>query len=153
MNRRLRVVPLILLLTLILTIPLTSGAAPKSSADSPKEPMGDLLLILHSDDLASAEAFILMAGVAAKRGHKVTLLLRVKAIQLALKDTEYVSGNIRFQDKLAGFIKSGSRVLVGGGCMKMEGISKDRLINGVAVGTPDLVMGLVFGEKTRIISH
>ena len=153
MNRKLQVIPLILLLTLILTVSLTSWAAQKSPAASPKEPMGDLLLILHADDLASAEAFLLMAGVAAKRGHKVTLLLRVKAIQLALKDTDYVSGNIRFQDKLAGFMKSGSKVLVGGGCMKMEGISKDRLIPGVAVGTPDVVMGLIFGEKTRIISH
>ncbi len=151
MNRKTGIMLFVLLSCLILIIPLTAAAAQKGASGPPQEPRGDLLVILSTDDLPSADAALRIAGVAAQRGHKVTILLRVKGIQLALKDTEYKIGQTRFQDKLAEFIKSGSRVLVGGGCMKMDGIPKQRLISGVTVGTPDLVMGLIFGENTRII--
>ena len=119
----------------------------------PQEPMGNLVVILHTDDPASADAAIRIATVAAARGHKVTMLLRVKGIQLALKDTNYKLNGVALQDKLSAFMKAGYRVFVGGGCMNLSNISPKRLIPGVRVGVPDSVMGMIFEKNTRIISQ
>ena len=140
----LRALPLLLAALLLL---------PALSAAAPAEPMGNLVVILSSDDLPKADAAVRIAGVAAGRGHKVTLLLRVKAIELALRDTDYQVRGVKMQDKLAKLMQGGSRVFVGGGCMKLQGITPQRLIPGVRVGTPDSVMGMIFEKNTRIISQ
>lgn len=139
-----------ILLTLTTLLACALLLAPMAAA-APAEPMGKLVVILHTDDTASADAALRIAGVAAKRGHQVTLLLRVKAINLALKDTDYKLGGVASQAKLAAFMKGGSKVYVGGGCMKLQGIPKTRLIPGVIVGTPDSVMGMIFADNARII--
>ena len=150
MRKRFEGLFLPLLICAVLLISITAVYAGEK-AGSPQEPMGDLVVILSTDDLPSAVAALRIANVAAKRGHKVTMLLRVKAIQLALRDTEYKIGGAGIQEKLAMFMKGGSRVFAGGGCMKMDGISPKRLISGVRVGTPDTVMGMLFAKGARII--
>ena len=138
-----------LLFLMVMFMPLATAA--QDAAGKPQEPMGKLVVILHTDDPTSADAAIRIANVAVQRGHQVTMLLRVKAIQLALKDTDYKVGGTTIQNKLAKFMEAGSQVFVGGGCMKMEGIPPEKLISGVKVGTPDTVMGMIFDENTRII--
>ena len=93
-----------LLLCAVLLIPASAVFAGQKSlaGSSPQEPMGSLVVILSTDDLPSADAAMRIANVAAKRGHKVTVLLRVKAIRLALKDTDYKIRGVGFQEKLAG---------------------------------------------------
>ena len=151
MKTRIEITVFMLLLCAVMLIPLAAAAAGQDSTGSPQEPMGNLVVILHTDDLSSADAAIRIANVAVQRGHKVTMLLRVKAIQLALKDTDYKIGDTTMQNKLAKFMEAGSQVFVGGGCMKLQGIPKEKLISGVKVGTPDTVMGMIFEENTRII--
>ena len=138
----------LLLLLCCATLLLPAAALAKGQ---PQEPMGNLVLILTTDDEAKADAAIRIASVAAHRGHKVFMLLRIEAIQLALNDTDHEIGGVRIQDKLAKFMKGGSQVFVGGGCMKLQKISPQRLIPGVRVGTPDSVMGMIFAKNTRII--
>ena len=139
-----------ILLTLTGVLACALLLAPLAAA-APAEPMGKLVVILHTDDGGAADAALRIAGVAAQRGHQVTLLLRMSALNLALKDTSITVGGVASQAKLAAFMKAGSRVFVGGGCMKLQGIAKGRLIPGVIVGTPDTVMGMIFAENTRII--
>ena len=151
MKIRIKVLGIMLLLSAFMGLTFNAAAAEPGAASEPKEPMGNLLVILSTDDLPIADASIRIAGVASERGHQVTLLLRVKAIQLALKDTDYKIGHTTYQEKLAGFMKTGARVFVGGGCMKLQNIPKEKLIPGVVVGTPDTVMGMIFDKNTRII--
>ena len=145
MKIRIEISVVMLLLSAFILLPVNAGAG------NPKEPMGNLLMILTTDDLPAADAAIRIASVASQRGHKVALLLRVKAIQLALKETNYKIGDTTYQNKLADFMKTGAKVFVGGGCMKLQKIPKEKLIPGVAVGTPDTVMGMIFEKNTRII--
>ncbi len=151
MRARIQIPLFMLLLCASVFMPQKAISAEQGAVGGPKEPMDNLVVILSSDDLPSADAAIRIAGVAAQRGHKVTMLLRVKAIQLALKDTDYKVGDTTYQDKLANFMKAGSKVFVGPDCMKLEGIPKEKLIPGVVVGTKDTVMGIVFEKDTRII--
>jgi predicted peroxiredoxin len=142
---------LIMLFCAFMLLPAVGFAAEEATAGSSKEPMDNLVIILSTDDIANADASIRIARVAFERGHKVTMLLRVKAISLALKDADYRIGDTTFQNKLAGFMEEGARVMVGGGCMKLQRIPKSNLIAGVEVGTPDTVMGAIFEKNTRII--
>ena len=144
-NNRARAL-LLLLLAVSLLLPAAVAAAPA-------EPMGPLVVILSGDDPDNADAAIRIAGVAAQRGHKVTMLLRVRAIQFALQGNDVAVGGARLGDKLARLMKGGSRVFVGGGCMKLQGIAPERLFPGVKVGTPDSVMGMIFAPGARIISQ
>ena len=151
MKIRIKVLVIMLLLSAFVGLSFNAAAAEPGTASEPKEPMGNLLVILSTDDLPAADASIRIAGVASQRGHQVTLLLRIKAIQLALKDTDYKIGDTTCQEKLGAFMKTGARVFVGGGCMKLQNIPKEKLIPGVVVGTPDTVMGMIFDKNTRII--
>ena len=152
MKIRIKVLGIMLLLSAFMGLTFNAAAAEPGAASEPKEPMGNLLVILSTDDLPIADASIRIAGVASERGHQVTLLLRVKAIQLALKDTDYKIGHTTYQEKLAGLHENRRQgICSAAGCMKLQNIPKEKLIPGVVVGTPDTVMGMIFDKNTRII--
>ena len=151
MKFRSEIAVFLLLIWAVVLTPVAAAAAQGQAQGPPREPMGNLVVILSTDDSASADAAFRIAGIAAKRGHKVTILLRVRALQFAVKDNPYKIGDAKAQDVVLAFMKSGSRVFVGGMCMKLQNITKDKLIDGVTVGTPDSVMGMLFDENTRII--
>jgi predicted peroxiredoxin len=146
-NKPERALGLLLCCALLLALPGLAAAA------GPQEPMDNLVMILSSDDPSTAGATIHMAQLAAQRGHKVSILLRVKAIILALKDSGCAVDGVTMQKRLAKVMQAGVRVLAGGGCMKQQGIAPQKLISGVEVGTPDSVMGMIFEANTRIISQ
>jgi predicted peroxiredoxin len=145
--------PVGMLLALLCCAALSPPAAAATAKAVPQEPMGKLVVILSSADPANADAAIRIAGVAASRGHQVTMLLRVRAIQFALRDSDRAVSGVPLRDKLARLMKGGSQVFVGGGCMKLQGIAPKRLLPGVQVGTPDSVMGMIFEKNARIISQ
>jgi predicted peroxiredoxin len=136
---------------MLLVSVLMLGALATVTAAEPKEPMGSLVLILHTDDEGTADAAFRIANVALSRGHKVSVLLRIKAIQLVLKDEDYELGGVDSKKKIANFMKAGANVFVGGGCLKLQGIAKDKLVPGVQVGNPDSVMGMIFEQGSKII--
>jgi len=130
---------------------MTPAAAGRGSTGNPQEPPGSLAVIPSSDDSPSAGAAIRsMADAAAQRGPEVTALPRVKAIPSALKDPLDKTGDSSIQDKLSNFMKAGSRLFVGGGCLNLPGVRKDKPMSGVGAGIPEAVTGMISGAKARI---
>lgn len=129
---------------------------PVSAADkqaAPAEPMDSLVLAMSTDDVPIFDAAITIGTVALRRGHAVTMLLRVDAIKVAVAKNNYTVGNSTLPKKLSAFMASGARVIAGGACMKEMGLTQGDLITGVIVGTPDLVMGTLFKKDTKILSY
>ncbi|HOW53212.1 MAG TPA: hypothetical protein PLR60_01055 [Syntrophorhabdaceae bacterium] len=141
---------LLILTALLLTTCLVLQA---SAADHPKEPMDSLVITMSTDNVATFNAAIRIGTVAVKRGHAVTMLLRVDSIKAAVERNEYPVNGTTLKKELLLFMKAGATVIAGGSCMKDMGLNKSDLIEGVMVGTPDIVMGALFKKDTKIISY
>ena len=139
----------IFLLSLYFVSPL--HAADKASA--PKEPMDSLLLSMSTDNTEVIDGAITIGTVALKRGHEVTMLLRLDSIKVAVSKNSYPVGETVLAKRLSEFMKNGAKVIVGGKCMKDMKLTPKDLLKGVAVGTPDLVMGTIFKKETKILSY
>lgn len=141
---------LLIMATLLLTACLAWQA---SAAGSPKEPMDSLVIAMSTDNPEIFNAAIRIGTVAARRGHAVTMLLRLGSIKAAVAKNEYPVGGTTLKKELLSFMKAGATVIAGGSCMKDMGLKKSDLIEGVAVGTPEIVMGALFKKDTKIISY
>lgn len=141
---------LLILTALLLT---TCLALQASAADHPKEPMDSLVITMSTDNVATFNAAIRIGTVAVKRGHAVTMLLRVDSIKAAVERNEYPVNGTTLKKELLLFMKAGATVIAGGSCMKDMGLNKNDLIEGVIMGTPDIVMGALFKKDTKIISY
>lgn len=130
-----------------------SGVAWGQDAGKPTEPMGSLVVNLSTDDVELADAAIRIATAAVQRGHEVTLLMRVRALNLAMKAKDYPFGKSTIKDELVAFQKAGGKIILGGGCMQMHGLTPADMIDGVVMGKPDVVMPVLFKENARIISY
>lgn len=131
-------------------------AGPLAAADkpaAPEEPMDSLVVAMSTDDTVVFDAAVNIATVALKRGHPVTILLRVNAIKAAVAKNSYPVGDTTLAKKLSAFMGARGTVIAGGSCMKQMGLSQSDLIKGVIVGTPDLVMGTLFKKDTKILSY
>lgn len=120
---------------------------------APAEPMDSLVLAVSTDNVAIFDGAITIGTVALKRGHAVTMLLRVDSIKVAVARNSYPVGSTTLSEKLSAFMKSGATVVAGGSCMKEMGLKQSDLITGVVVGTPDLVMGTLFKKDNKILSY
>lgn len=123
------------------------------AADHPKEPMDSLVIAMSTDNPEIFSAAIRIGTVAVRRGHAVTMLLRLDSIKAAVAKNEYPAGGTTLKKELLSFMKAGATIIAGGSCMKDMGLKKSDLIEGVAVGTPDIVMGALFKKDTKIISY
>ena len=129
---------------------------PVSAADKegfPEEPMDNLVIAMSTDNVAIFDAAITIGTVALKRGHAVTMLLRVNSIKVGVAKNNYPVNNTTLAEKLSAFMASGARVIAGGSCMKEMGLIQSDLLRGVVVGTPDFVMGTLFKKDTKILSY
>jgi len=115
--------------------------------------MDSLVITMSTDNVATFNAAIRIGTVAVKRGHAVTMLLRVDSIKAAVERNEYPVNGTTLKKELLLFMKAGATVIAGGSCMKDMGLNKSDLIEGVMVGTPDIVMGALFKKDTKIISY
>ena len=120
---------------------------------SPEEPMDSLVIAMSTDNVAIFDAAITIGTVALKRGHPVTMLLRVNSIKVAVAKNSYPVNDTTLSEKLSAFMKSGATVIAGGSCMKEMGLVQRDLIEGVIVGTPDLVMATLFKKDSKILSY
>lgn len=141
------------LLVVALTICCQSPLAAADKPSTPQEPMDSLVLAMSTDDTVIFDAAITIANVALKRGHPVTMLLRVDSIKVAVTKNNYPVRDTTLSNKLSAFIEAGGTVVAGGSCMKEMGFSRGDLMKGVIVGTPDLVMGTLFKKDTKILSY
>ncbi|PID42526.1 MAG: hypothetical protein CSA52_01395 [Gammaproteobacteria bacterium] len=125
-----------------------------------EESKGGLFVNLTTDDTwSAAKAIVFAHEKALKRGHKpVAIWLNVRGIYLAdKKRPSHVHGllrekNLSIQDMLTAFIKDGGIVIACGACSQAAGLTSADFIDGVKMGNPDLVTGLLFDPSVKTLS-
>ena len=125
-----------------------------------EETKGGLFVNLTTDDTwAAAKAIMFSHEKALKRGHKpVAIWLNVRGIYLAdKKRPSHVHGLMKeagqsIQDMLSAFIKDGGTVIACAACSSAAGLTPEDFIEGVQMGTPDLVLGLLFDPSVKTLS-
>jgi sulfur relay (sulfurtransferase) complex TusBCD TusD component (DsrE family) len=130
------------------------------SAASAAEEKGGLFINLTTDDTwAAAKAILFAHEKVLKRGHKpVAVWLNVRGIYLAdKKRPSHVHGLMRennqsIQDMLKAFMSDGGMVIACAACSKAAGLTQADFIDGVKMGNPDLVMGLLFDPSVKTLS-
>ncbi len=141
-----------LFLVLVITVAGVSAQA--------EEPKGGLFVNLTTDDTWAATKAIMFAHEKVlKRGYKpVAIWLNVRGIYLAdKKRASHVHGLMKdkgqsVQDMLTAFIKDGGTVIACAACSKAAGLTQADFIEGVEMGNPDLVMGLLFDPTVKTLS-
>jgi hypothetical protein len=144
---------LTIVFVLMLSMCCTVSVSAADKAASPQEPMDSFLLAMSTDNTAIFDAAITIGTVALQRGHVVTMLLRVDSIKVAVAKNNYPVGDTTLSKRLSAFMKAGAMVIAGGSCMKQMGLTQKDLMEGVMIGTPDLVMGKLFKKDTKILSY
>jgi len=123
-------------------------------------PNGGLFVNLTTDDTwAAAKAISFSHDKVLKRGYKpVAIWLNVRGIYLAdKKRASHVHGLLKkegksIQEMLQAFIKDGGQVIACAACSKAAGLESGDFIEGVEMGNPDLVMGLLFDPSVKTLS-
>ena len=144
------------LLTGILLLSLT-GLSWNAQAEEAK---GGLFVNLTTDDTwAAAKAILFAHEKVLKRGYKpVAIWLNVRGIYLAdKKRPSHVHGLMKeqgqsIQDMLQAFAKDGGLVIACAACSKAAGLTEDDFIDGVQMGNPDLVLGILFDPRVKTLS-
>jgi len=119
-----------------------------------------LFVNLTTDDTwAAAKAIMFAHQKALKNGHEpVAIWLNVRGIYLAdKKRPSHVHGLMRennqsIQDMLAAFIKDGGKVIMCQACSKAAGLTKADYIDGVEMGSWDIMEPLLFDENMKTLS-
>ena len=141
------------LVLLGLVLGFSSGA---SVADS----KGGLFVNLTTDDTWSAAKAILFAHEKVlKSGYEpVAIWMNVRGIYLIdKKRASHVHGLMAgegksIQDMLKDFMADGGMVIACGACSKAAGLKKDDFIEGVKMGNPELVHGILFDPSVKTLS-
>jgi len=136
---------------------LLGGFVSVASAAAEK---GGLFVNLTTDDTwAAAKAILFAHEKVLKRGHKpVAIWLNVRGIYLVdKKRPSHVHGLMReknqsIQDMLKAFMNDGGMVIACAACSKAAGLTQADFIEGVKMGNPDLVMGLLFDPSVKTLS-
>jgi sulfur relay (sulfurtransferase) complex TusBCD TusD component (DsrE family) len=129
-------------------------------AETGSETKGGLFVNLTTDDTwAAAKAIMFAHEKVLKRGYKpVAIWLNVRGIYLAdKKRPSHVHGLMKaqgssIQDMLQAFVKDGGIVIACAACSKAAGLTEADFIEGVQMGNPDLVMGLLFDPNVKTLS-
>ena len=143
-------------LTLIVFILLLVGSTNSFAAEN----KGGLFVNLTTDDTWAATKAILFAHQKVlKAGHSpVAIWLNVRAVYLIdKKRASHVHGLMKekgmsVQDSLTAFMKDGGIIIACQACSKAAGLTKDDYIDGVTMGTPELVRGLLFDPNIKTLS-
>ncbi|MFT5698367.1 MAG: putative peroxiredoxin [Desulforhopalus sp.] len=145
------------ILFLTVTIVLFTGALQTSNAEESKS---GLFVNLTTDDTWAATKAIMFAHQKAlNRGHKpVAIWLNVRGIYLAdKKRASHVHGLMKdkgqsIQDMLTAFIQDGGTVIACSACSKAAGLEHEDFIDGITMGTPDLVSEILFDPNVKTLS-
>ena len=124
------------------------------------EKQGGLFVNLTTDDTWAASKAIMFAHQKVlKRGYKpVAIWLNVRGIYLAdKKRPSHMHGLMRekgksVQDMLQDFMQDGGVVIACSACSKAAGLTSTDFIDGVQMGNPELVMGILFDPAVKTLS-
>ena len=124
------------------------------------ESKGGLFVNLTTDDTwAAAKAILFAHQKVLKNGYKpVAIWMNVRGIYLLdKKRASHVHGLMAkdgksIQDMLKEFIADGGIVIACGACSKAAGLTKDDFIEGVKMGNPELVQGILFDPQVKTLS-
>lgn len=149
-----------MLKTLLAAITLAVGLlAPSLSAQAQDAKPGLFVNLTTDDTWAAGKAIMFAHQKALKNGHKpVVIWMNVRAVYLAdKKRPSHVHGlmrdkNMSIQDMLAAFMKDGGTVLMCQACTAAAGLTKDDYIDGVQMGTWELVEGYLFDPNVKTLS-
>lgn len=131
-----------------------------SSSSAFAESKGGLFVNLTTDDTwAAAKAILFAHQKVLKKGYKpVAIWLNVRGIYLIdKKRASHVHGLMAkdgksIQDMLKDFMSDGGIVIACGACSKAAGLTKDDFIDGVKMGNPELVQGILFDPQVKTLS-
>ena len=141
----------------IVLVLLLGSFGPMANAAEAK---GGLFVNLTTDDTwAAAKAILFAHERVLKNGHRpVAIWMNVRAIYLIdKKRPSHVHGLMKeqgksIQDMLKAFIADGGQVIACAACSQAAGLTLDDFIEGVAMGNPDLVRGLLFDPSVKTLS-
>jgi predicted peroxiredoxin len=118
-----------------------------------------LFVSLTTDDTwAAAKAIMFAHQKAQKQGHDAAIWMNVRAVYLAdKKRPSHVHGlmadkGTSVQDMLKAFIADGGTVIMCGACSKAAGLTKTDYIDGITMGSTDLVAGWLFDPNTKTLA-
>ncbi len=135
---------------------LAAGLPAAAPAPALAEEQAPLFYNITSDDAWTAGMALAQAGVAAQRGHAVTVFLNVRAVHLADRDAvqgTFAPSGRTAAEQLAALMERGHTVLVCGTCMRVAGMTAEDLIEGAQISSPDLVFGAFAAPGAVVISY
>lgn len=128
------------------------------ASDQPEQ-TGLFVNLTTDDTWAAAKAIMFAHQKALKSGHKpVAIWLNVRGVYLAdKKRPSHVHGLMReknqsIQDMLAAFMNDGGKVIMCQACSAAAGLTKADYIDGVEMGSWDIIEPLLFGENMKTLS-
>lgn len=143
-------------LTKILVVFALLTSPVMASADEDK---AGLFITLTTDDTWAATKAIMFAHQKSlKSGHDTAIWLNVRAVYLAdKKRPSHIHGlmaakGASIQDMLQAFIADGGTVIMCSACSKAAGLTKADYIDGVVMGSWDLVEGWLFRDDMRTLA-
>jgi sulfur relay (sulfurtransferase) complex TusBCD TusD component (DsrE family) len=121
---------------------------------------GGLFVNLTTDDTwAAAKAILFAHERVLKAGHKpVAIWMNVRGVYLIdKKRASHVHGLMKqegrsIQDMLTAFMKDGGIVIACAACSEAAGLTAADFIEGVQMGNPALVKGLLFDPNVKTLS-
>jgi len=130
------------------------------SAAYAEDQKSGLFVNLTTDDTwAATKAIFFAHEKVLKSGHKpVAIWLNVRGVYIAdKKRPSHIHGLMKdkgksIQDMLQAFIKDGGMVIACAACSQAAGLTQADFIDGVIMGKPDLVMGLLFDPMVTTLS-
>ena len=142
---------------MIMLVLLLGSFVPMANAADAK---GGLFVNLTTDDTwAAAKAILFAHERVLKQGHRpVAIWMNVRAIYLIdKKRPSHVHGLMKeqgksIQDMLKAFIADGGQVIACAACSQAAGLTQGDFIEGVTMGNPELVRGLLFDPNVKTLS-
>jgi len=124
-------------------------------ADSHKDAVEEVLVILSSNSLQTQGMAMVLSNTMAKQGAKVNVLLCDEAGDLALESYEAPAlkpKDVTPGQMLRGLLKQGGEAKVCALYLPNSDYSKDDLIDGVGVAMPPEMAGQMLNPKMRIFT-
>lgn len=115
-----------------------------------------LFVNLTSDAGPRAGMALQLSQNVLQAGHPVTVFLNVEGVRIAAKGLPQAKNEVTgktVQEMLQAVIAAGGQVIVCPMCMQQYGVKPADLIEGVAVGKPEITFPALLGEGTRVISY
>jgi len=141
----------------LLSLPATALASDHMQGS---EKQGGLFVNLTTDDTwAAAKAILFAHQKALKNGYSpVAIWLNVRGVYLAdKKRSSHVHGLMKekgesIHEMLRAFIKDGGVVIACQACSKAAGLKKEDYLDGVTMGTEELVLEILFDPKVKTLT-